>query len=76
MPSSIHFYQDQVLDYGQGTLNAARRIVYCRFGELAINGETLSAGNAVFVGEDAEITGECDWSQLWRWEVGNRSVLE
>lgn len=69
MPSSIHFYQDQVLAEGKGALEAARRIVYCRFGEVAINGETLSAGNAVYAGEDAEVTGRADWSHLWRWEV-------
>lgn len=69
MPCSIHFYQDQVLDEGRGTLKSARRIVYCSFGEVTINGEALSDGHAVFVGEDAKITGKCGWSQLWRWEV-------
>lgn len=49
--------------------NAARRIVNCRFGEVAINGEALNVGNAVFVGEDAEVTENCDWSQHWRWDV-------
>ena len=69
MPTSIHFYQDQNTGEGCGTLNADQPILYCRFGRAEINATPLAAGDAVYVGEDFEITSTADWSQVWRWDV-------
>ena len=70
VPSSIHFYQDQVLAGGQSeALMAGRRIVYCRFGEVTLNGERLGVDEARYVGEDLILEGFDAWSQIWRWEV-------
>ena len=70
MPSSILFYQDQLLAGGTSEPAAGcDRIVYCRFGKVKLNGETLAADDACYVGEDMVIEGVADWSQIWRWEV-------
>ena len=71
MPGSIHFYQDQVLAEGRTAvpLAAARRILFCRFGAVEINGEALAAGQSRYVDDDMAVAGAADWSQLWRWEV-------
>ncbi len=69
MPSSIHFYQDQLLEKAEATLPPARRIIYCRFGEASVNGAALTAGNAVYAGGETAMSGASDWTQLWRWEV-------
>lgn len=76
MPSSIHFYQDQVTGEGKGALTADQRIIYCRFGGVEINGQPLAAGDAVYTGEDIEITSAADWSQVWRWEVDLPNVAK
>ena len=71
MPSSLHFYQDQVLAGGRtaAPLPAARRILHCRFGAVTVNGAALAAGESRYVGEEVEVAGEADWSQIWRWEI-------
>lgn len=68
MPSSIHFYQDQILSDGKGLLSATNRIVYCRHGRVTINGTTISAGDAIAVIGDMDVAGEEEWSHLYRWE--------
>ena len=68
MPASIHFYQDQIHAEASGTLSPCPRILYCRYGEVRVNGEVLTAQNAVAVSGEAQIIGVADWSQLFRWE--------
>lgn len=68
MPSSIHFYQDQIIGDGSGSAAATNRIVYCRHGAVTVNSVNLHAGEAMAVEGEMRVSGSLDWSQLFRWE--------
>lgn len=71
MPYSINFYNDQILGDGvmSAPLPAMNRIIYVRHGEVTINGEAYGADTAFFGTGEAELSGNSDWSQLFRWEL-------
>ena len=71
MPCSLNFYQDQFTSEGhtKPSLAAANRMLYVRFGEVSINGKNYKPDDAIFCGDDLEIAGVAEWSQVWRWEL-------
>ena len=82
MPYGLHFYQDQILGGGKtgGALASLPRLVHVRFGEVAIDGRAVKAGETAEVRGGAGISGVADWSWLWRWEIdlpnAPRALLE
>lgn len=81
MPYSINFYQDQLVGVGKSRpIGAGNRILFVRFGEVTVNGESYAAGQSLYCGEDVTLEGGAEWSQLWRWEVdlpnGEHTLLD
>ncbi|MEM8858516.1 MAG: hypothetical protein AAGD96_09350 [Chloroflexota bacterium] len=71
MPRSINFYNDQILGDAKTDrpLASANRIIYVRHGEVTINGKTLGPDEAIYTADEVEISGNADWSQLFRWDI-------
>jgi len=71
MPYSLNLYHDQLTNEGatSAPLPAANRLFYVRFGEVTINGETYRPDDAFYCGDEVEMSGVADWSQVWRWEL-------
>ena len=71
MPSSMKFYQDQLVDGGvtDPPLPAAHRLIFVRHGAVIANGRHLGAGDHAYFGEALTIGTDADWSEVWRWEI-------
>ncbi len=71
MPYSIRFYQDQVIADGKpsASLGPRPRVLFVRHGAVSINGASARAGDAVAASDGYVLTGDADWSQVWRWEI-------
>lgn len=71
MPYSLNLYHDQLTGEGatRDPLPAAHRLFYVRFGEVTINGTTYAPDDAFYCGNEVEMSGIADWSQVWRWEI-------
>lgn len=71
MPFALNLYHDQVGAAGatSAALPAAHRLLYVRFGKVEINGEAMSADEAIHCEGPVALTSLGQWSQVWRWEL-------
>ena len=70
MTHSLFFYQDQILQGAQSTpLRAAHRMILVRHGSVRVNQRLLSAGEASYADDASVISGDGEWSMVWRWEL-------
>ena len=71
MAFSLNLYHDQLITGGRAApdLPAAHRLFYVRHGAVAINGQTLDGGSAIYSGAPATLAAVAEWSQVWRWEL-------
>ena len=71
MPFALNLYHDQAVADGASAtpLPALHRLLYVRHGRVAINGQMLSAGEALYCDAPVALQASADWSQLWRWEL-------
>ncbi len=71
MPFALNLYHDQAVADGVSAtpLPALHRLLYVRHGRVAINGQMLSAGEALYCDAPVALQASADWSQLWRWEL-------
>ena len=71
MPFALNFYHDQVGAGGASAsaLAAAHRLLYVRHGSVAINGQTMTAGEASYCDCPLALKSAGAWSQVWRWEL-------
>jgi hypothetical protein len=71
MPFALNFYHDQIGAEGStaAPLAPTHRLLYVRHGSVAINGQTMSAGEASYCDGPLELKSAGAWSQVWRWEL-------
>jgi hypothetical protein len=71
MPFALNFYHDQIGADGStaAPLAPAHRLLYVRHGSVAINGKTMSAGEASYCDGPLALKSAGAWSQVWRWEL-------
>lgn len=71
MAFSLNLYHDQLIPGGSAApdLPAAHRLFYVRHGAVAINGQAMNAGSAIYLGGPAALAPNAEWSQVWRWEL-------
>jgi hypothetical protein len=71
MPLSLNLYHDQVGANGASTrpLPPSHRLLYVRHGNVEINGERLTADQAIYCGGPLTMKSAGAWSQVWRWEL-------
>jgi hypothetical protein len=73
MPFALNFYHDQIGANGSSApaLVPARRLLYVRHGRVAINGQAMSADQAIYCDGPVALQSAGEWSQVWRWELGS-----
>jgi hypothetical protein len=71
MPFALNLYHDQIGAEGStaAPLAPAHRLLYVRHGSVAINGQSMSAGEASYCDGPLELKSAGAWSQVWRWEL-------
>jgi hypothetical protein len=71
MSFALNFYHDQVVSDGASAvpLAPAHRLLYVRHGRVEINGQTMSADEAIYCEAPVELKSAGAWSQVWRWEL-------
>lgn len=71
MAFSLNLYHDQLITGGSAApdLPAAHRLFYVRHGAVAIHGQTMDAGSAIYSDSPASPAAKAEWSQVWRWEL-------
>jgi hypothetical protein len=71
MPFALNFYHDQITASGAtaSALPAAHRLLYVRHGRILINGQSMSADEAIYCEGPVALQAAGDWSQVWRWEL-------
>jgi hypothetical protein len=71
MPFALNLYQDQIGAEGStaAPLAPAHRLLYVRHGSVAINDQTMSAGEASYCDGPLALKSAGAWSQVWRWEL-------
>lgn len=76
MPVSFHFYQDQIVRDATAAapLEPAHRLLFLRHGAASVNGQALAAGQFTYCGDEISLTGDADWSEIWRWEISRPNL--
>lgn len=76
MPISMKFYQDQLVESGatDTPLPAAHRLIYVRHGAVTANGEILAKDGFGYFAEPLTLSGDADWSEVWRWELAPPNI--
>jgi hypothetical protein len=71
MPFALNLYHDQVGADGatSSALAPSHRLLYVRHGQVAVNGETMSADDALYCDGAVELKSAGAWSEVWRWEL-------
>jgi hypothetical protein len=71
MPFALNFYHDQVgMSGATAPLPPAHRLLYVRHGAVAVDGQSMNAGEAVYCdGPVALRSAAATWCQIWRWEL-------
>jgi hypothetical protein len=71
MPIALSLYHDQVGEGGASSepLPSAHRLLYVRHGRAVINGQAMSADEAIYCDGPVTLQASSDWSQVWRWEL-------
>ena len=70
MSRALFFYQDQLLQGANSApLRAAHRMILVRHGRARVNGHLLAEGEGLYTADASAITGDGEWSMLWRWEL-------
>jgi hypothetical protein len=73
MPFSLNLYHDQIGVDGAAAspLAPAHRLLYVRHGRADINGQTITAGEAIHCDGPLALKSAGEWSQVWRWELAS-----
>lgn len=80
MSLALFFYHDQIDDTGKTSspLPSIPRLLYIRHGSVRVNGQVMTADEAVYWDSPVTLESTGKWCQIWRWDLSppNADILK